>query len=374
MTTCRLGDGMRKRAATLVGIIAGLLFLLACETTTLTPTPAQPPVVTSSALRPTLEALEVEHYAQQIRAEQAARDAQATLTVIYAQGTATAVAAQATATQQAGLATATAIAAQATATQQAAFATATREARQAQETATAWQATVTAQQAQATATAEVARATATVQASIFNQQATATVAAWEVQATETVAAARARATIQAAEVYRAELAAERDRIVTPIKAWGPWVLIVVSAITFLVGAWRLFRGLEMRLRALPRDRRGDAPLLVMDQRGGQIVVYDPDRALGPATVIGREVTQPQLAPPEDQERVTARDQAIDLAHRGSTGQARSPTARQRQAAQLMSTLKPPPYHVLVPGQNAPPALIDEQARRALQVDWKQEEV
>ena len=66
---------------------------------------------------------------------------------------------------------------------------------------------------------------------------------------------------------------------------------------------------------------GDAPILVLPLQGGGETVIDPDRSFGPALEIRDDVCQPQLAPPEYQAGVTARDQAVDLVSRGLPGQA-----------------------------------------------------
>ncbi len=344
-----IGDGNKHRLAACSGVLLMLLLLLACETTMLTPTShGNPPVVTSSVLQPTIEQAQVDAYVDIVRAEREQREAQMTLDALYGVQTATAVAGQATATARAELATATAIAGWGTAT--AVSWITTVEAAYAQATATAQ-----AHRVAATSTALAAQATATVEAVYFQQAATATAAAWAIQTTSTVEAARSIATIQAAEAARAELATRREEVIYPVKAYGPWVILAVVLIWALWAGYRLMRAWELRLRAVPRDARGDAPVLLLDQRGGNFVILDPDRAFGPATVVGETVTQPALAAPELQERTTARDQAIDLASRG-VPQARSQAAGQpsvRQAAQLMG----PPRALVGPVRVIPPARI-----------------
>jgi hypothetical protein len=116
-------------------------------------------------------------------------------------------------------------------------------------------------------------------------------------------------------VRQAQLETRRQEIVYPVKAYGPWVILFVLIAVAAWAGYRLVRAYEIRLRAVPRDDRGDAPVLVL-QQGPRLIAYDPDRAVGPATVFDVDVHQPQLVDREAQERTTARDQAIDLTSRG----------------------------------------------------------
>ncbi len=271
-----------------VALIVGLLVLSACDTA-----PASysarplPPVVTSTALQPTVEHAQVELYLQGVKAQE-------TLEAVRALQTATAVSGQATATAWAWQATATAASGQATATAQA-------------------------RAAEATATARADFATATANAVAWQQAATATRAAWESQATATRTAYNAIATAQAAGAERARLEAERARLTYPVRAYGPWVFLVVSFALLIWGGRRVILAIEMRLRAIPRDARGDAPVLVLPRPGGGARIIDADRSFWPVIEADQEVRSPELAPPEYQAQVTARDQAVDLVSRGITG-------------------------------------------------------
>lgn len=291
-----------------VAAILLLLLAVSCETG-----PASyshgpvPPAVTSTHLRPTVEAMEVERYAQAIQAERAKNAAEATLAVFWAQETAQAQ-------------------------ERAAAATATRSAWEAESTRTAWAATATAashqatataqaQSAAATATATAWAATATTDAIAWAQAATATRAAWEVDATATRTTYEAVATAQAAQSEKARLEAERARLVYPVKAYGPWALLAVASALLVWAGYRLTRAAETRVRAIPRDARGDAPILVLPLQNGETVI-DPDRSFGPVLEVRPDgVSQPQLAPAEYQAQVTGRDQAVDLMSRGLPGQA-----------------------------------------------------
>ncbi|WP_376791491.1 hypothetical protein [Thermoflexus sp.] len=270
--------------------IAGIVLLLAasCGSGSASPYAPRPPAV-STAYQATVEQGAVELYLSGIRAE-------ATLQRVRALETATAVAGRATATAQAQ-----AIAA-------------TRAAWEIQATRTAWEATATAQ-----ARAQAMAATAT--AAAWSQSATATRSAWEVGATGTAVHAAAAATAQAAQAEQARLVAERERLTYPLRAYGPWVMAFTMFFLMAWAARRLVRAAENRIRAIPRDTRGDAPILVLPLQGGGEVIVDPDRSFGPALEIRGGVAQPQLAPPDYQAAVTARDQAVDLVNRGLPGQA-----------------------------------------------------
>ena len=260
------------------GVVLLVLVLLAvsCDSGTPASGGPVPPAVTSTLLRPTVEQGAVDLYLSSIRAQETLEAARA-------------------------LQTATAVAGNATATRAAWDAAATRTAWEATATATAW------------------AATATADAVAWSQAATATRSAWEVNATATAVYAAAVATAQAAQAEQARLEAERARLTYPVRAYGPWVLLLTAFGLLVWAGYRMTKAAEARVRAVPRDARGDAPILVLPRPGGGIVVMDPDRSFGPATVVDREVEQPPLAPPEYQAGVVARDQAVDLVSRGLPG-------------------------------------------------------
>ncbi len=336
-------------------VIGSMLVLLACNETTAPSgrpmsTPAAP-AVTSTVLRPTVESAGVDLYLSEIEAHEAERAARATLQAVQAQQTATAVAVQATATQQAWNATATA------------------EVQRAQATATAWILTIEAEQAQATATAEAQRraeeraeqaahATATVEALRFSATATADMVIFQATATAIAADREAIDAINAEIVERERLTTERERLVYPVRAYGPWALLIAVVAMILWGGWRLVRSYEMRLRAIPRDARGDAPVLVL-QQGGRTQVIDVDPYLYGAAVIDADgdIRQPQLtADPEQQERIKRRDQVIDLLSRGLPGGNRSRRPGPAQAGKLMGGQGLPsagPVRVIDPQQVRP---------------------
>ncbi len=311
-TTWPCRGGNNALALGVAGVVLALL-AVSCATSTPTPYGPVPPVVTSTLLRPTVEALGVEEYAQAIQAEMAKREAEATLAVFWSQqtivardltSTASARFWGATVTQQAKNDTATA-----TARAESATATARAEATRAMETATA--------------RAEFTTATAQVEAT----RAVQTAQAWDITRTASYSALSMQLTAQAAQAEQARLAAERARLTYPVRAYGPWVLLLTAFGLLVWAGYRMTKAAEARVRAVPRDARGDAPILVLPRPGGGIVVMDPDRSFGPATVVDREVEQPPLAPPEYQAGVVARDQAVDLVSRGLPGQGASRSRR-----------------------------------------------
>ena len=175
----------------------------------------------------------------------------------------------------------------------------------------------------ATATMNSDLTTATAAANVAQERwsATVTQAAWFSQATAETAGLQALQTAQAAQADMARLAAERQRTINQIQAAAPWVIlaIVVPFVVYL--AWQFGSVEALRRRAIPRDPRGDAPILILDNHGRRNVI-DPDLFFGAAVSIGRNgrPEAPTLAAPELQAPVKARDQAVDLVSRGLSGQ------------------------------------------------------
>ena len=272
-----------------------------------------PPAVTSTLLRPTVEVLGVEAYAQAIQAEQAKQRAEATLAIFWAQQTVVSRDLTVTAAARSW---------EATVTQRAWDEGATATARAEYTTATA---RAEATRAAETATARAESTTATAQ--VESTRAVQTAQAWDITRTASYSALAAQQTVQAAQAEKANLEAERARLTYPVRAYGPWVLLLTAFGLLVWAGYRMTKAAEARVRAVPRDARGDAPILVLPRPGGGIVVMDPDRSFGPATVVDREVEQPPLAPPEYQAQVVARDQAVDLVNRGLPGQGASRSRR-----------------------------------------------
>ncbi len=216
------------------------------------------------------------------------------------------------------LETATAVAGRATATAQAQAIAATRAAWEAEATRTAWEATATvasqratatagAQAAAATATATSWAATATADAVAWSQAATATRSAWEVQATSTAVAAAAIATVQAATAEQARLEAERARLVYPVRAYGPWALLFTAFALLLWAGYRMARAAEARAWLSP-GTHGAMRRSSLTRRATSLTPTVPSiRSSTRSTPSCRRSAQ---------DRVTARDQAVDLMSRG----------------------------------------------------------
>jgi len=330
-------SGRGKRVGVWIACGALLLLAVACEDSAYG-TYTAPPVVTSSALQPTIEQAQVDRYLSAIEAEE-------TLRRYYADQTATAEARKAAEWQ-----------ATMTADVQAWNMTATAQVREWETTATAiaWQTTATAE-AQARAIAWE-NATATAQAIRTENDLRMTAVAWQVTQTAVAAEQAANDALRAEQLEREQLATKRERLVYPVRAYGPWVILVATVVVIIWGAWRLIRASEHRVSVVHRDARGDAPLIPVRTPGGGIVLLDPDRSFGPAMVVdgSGKVSQPALAAPEAQERTTARDQAIDLAHRGLPGGTATPRrVTPQQAAALAQSTTPAslgPVQVVNPGQ------------------------
>ena len=215
--------------------------------------------------------------------------------------------------------------------------------REAAETATerAWMMTGWTATASVEQTATAASGTATQQA----WSATATQRAVDITATVDAAAASAQATALHGQAVSVELAIERERMMNKVQAAAPWGALCISFVFVLVVAFRW-----SKVRPIQRDSRGDAPLLVVDGK-----IYDADRNPYPLIDLsGPKPSIPALTAPEMQSATTARDQMIDLATRGTQGQA---TPQRKAIAQRMAAqnMLPPPaqIRVLAPEQARP---------------------
>ncbi len=183
------------------------------------------------------------------------------------------------------------------------------------QTQQAWSAT-------ATVNSDLTTATAAANATAESWSATVTQAAWFSQATAETAGLQALQTAQAAQADMARLAAERQRTINQVQAAAPWVILAIVVPFVIYLAWQFGSVETLRRRAIPRDPRGDAPILILDDHGRRNVI-DPDLFFGAAVSIGRNgrPEAPTLAAPELQAPVKARDQAVDLVSRGLPGQA-----------------------------------------------------
>jgi len=202
-------------------------------------------------------------------------------------------------------------------------------------------ATQTQQVWNATGTAAASQATMTA-AAIGTQSSwagTATQSAWNVQATAEAAGLQALQTAQAAQAEMARLAAERQRTINTVQATAPWVILTILVPLAAYLAWMWGNAEALRRRAIPRDPRGDAPILILDGHGHRNVI-DPDLFFGSALSIGRNgrLEGPALAGLDYQSQVKARDQAVDLVSRGLPGQ---PAQHRRPAGLLPAQPRSP---------------------------------
>jgi hypothetical protein len=227
-------------------------------------------LVVDAGHQATVEAVQVERYLKALEAEDTLREyhAQATATadahalaIWGATATADAQRVAATATAEAARfeATATAWAVQDQAQRDAATATAVAQQRAEDRAAAAWQ---------GTATADAVRFQQTATAEAIALQVTATAEAIAIEATATASAHQAQreAAESAAAIRQAELATRREELIYPLKAYGPWALVVLLAVLFAFAAIRFIKAAEVRVRAVRRDARGDAPLMAFPQR------------------------------------------------------------------------------------------------------------
>lgn len=206
-----------------------------------------------------------------------------------------------------------------------------RVASAATQTQQVWSATATADSNQATATAAA-------NATTVSWSSTATQAAWNSLSTADVASLQALQTAQAAQADMARMAAERQRTINKIQAAAPWVILAIAVPIVAYLAWIWGNTEALRRRAIPRDPRGDAPILILDDHGRRNVI-DPDLFFGAALSIskGGQPEAPQLTAPELQSQVKARDQAVDLISRGLPGQ----PPRRRALPALTQSQSPP---------------------------------
>jgi hypothetical protein len=215
---------------------------------------------------------------------------------------------------------------------------------------------------------EVARINATATAEAIAREekqraieATATAIAFQPTATAIAQAAVARdielerqRLALAEEQRRAVQKARRDEMLLPFTTYGPWAIGGILAGVLIYGLIRLIVAWEVRARAIKRDDRGDAPLMVMRQ-GRSTVIYDADRMFGPMTRIDADsIIMPALVDDAYQAQVTMRDQAVDLATRhlpqADTAR-RGMNSRQRAATKLAMTSGAPPVVRVIDAQS-----------------------
>lgn len=250
-----------------------------------------------------------------IQAQDAVRISEATRVAISAETTKVAAYAQGTQAANEAITQATRSVIEARSTAQAAEIAATKQAYDAQATATKRaddiQATAEARQIESTQQALVAESTRTA------LHHAATRAAVAIENEQRQAEIDKNQKIQEAQtVATREVASEIIGVVVTIGL----------AATLVIGVWYGMKAVTLWLRnraATVRTGEHDKPVLVFDLPGGKIRIIDPDRMIGPA--MGPEMDHQ----PNDWkllDRVTARDQLVDLYHRMPAAEAREQTA------------------------------------------------
>ncbi len=157
-------------------------------------------------------------------------------------------------------------------------------------------------------------------------------------ATATAALAEAVATVQAATAEQARLEAERARLVYPVRGLRPWALLLAAFALLLWAGWRMTRAAEAPGQAVRAILAATLPS--SSSRPDGEAVIDPDRSFRPVIVVGREVSQPQLAPPDTRHRSPAATRRWTWSARDCTGQAAA--RRRRLPPNLPATMAPPP--------------------------------
>lgn len=250
----------------------------------------------------------------------------------------TAVAAIATAEYFGSQLTSTVEARNQSATQQVLAIQGTQLAIQVQSTERAWQATATADSARATAIASQT-ASAAAQQAIWTQRAV------DITSTADAASVQAYATQQYADSRSEELSIERAELINNIAAFIPSVVGLS-----ILGVGLLIALRWSRYRVIPRDARGDAPLLMNVVDG---IAYDADRQpTGAGGFLRDDVKALPKLSAGDYLQTTTRDQLLDLKTRGFQG------ARQYR---LASSSNSPPRALPTPNGEPPQVKLIEPA-------------
>jgi len=348
----------------IIVVIAMLLITCSLYSMEYTTPAITPPPVTSSVLRPTINAMEVERYAAGLRAEDAMRNAQATLTILNAQATATIAAVQDRSTAIAYNTTATAAAIHTNATAVSHHATIAAESHRATATASA-------QQRQIVATADSRRATATVSAINFAHRATETACAWNLGVQATVQSHQTRSTVQAAEAQRAILKYEREKMIAPVKTYGPWLffflIVVILAFAGLAILRTYLHAYEIQSSKIYRDENGEMPVLVINANR-HLQTWDENKAINPLNPLGRDADRYALPDIETQNDATRRYQMMALSGRFDSPQ------NKRSEHQPPNDALPPTssYRVLSVDETPPRALVNEDTMAMLNTKWRDE--
>ena len=211
--------------------------------------------------------------------------------------------------------------------------------------------------ANATSTAETRHATSTVAAN----QATATAQA--AATTDAYAAA-----LRTEQLRREQLATRRAELVQPLKAYGPWVLLIVVVVVLAVAFWRFAAVLVSRQRVV---ETGTGLVMVLGKK-----TQLPQNHWGPIM----DVAQPQALPnPEQQNDVTRRAQTVQAIKAAQSG-GRTRAAQQAARRVASSGGQGPPRPPLRLGRLQPvrrlqhaaqAGLVSPQLTTAIENDWRE---
>lgn len=198
-----------------------------------------------------------------------------------------------------------------------------------------------------------------------------------VTATYEMAIVIAQQTAIRAESERNLLELERQRNSNYFKSVAPGLTFLFVGVIVIWLVTTISR--RERMRVIPRDARGDAPLL-MDSVDGIVTDLDVSPNFQASTRPQRKDNPlPQLpaVTPERQDRVKQADQMIELGTRGLPGPVNSRTEERRQIA-VEEAMKQLPagtdkFKVLGPGDTPPASVVDPDTIEILDAQWKEVE-
>jgi hypothetical protein len=149
--------------------------------------------------------------------------------------------------------------------------------------------------------------------------ATATQQAWSARTTATAESAQATAGAYHATMTRE--AEQREIVLGYGRDYGIPVVLLLVAAGFGWLAWYGIQEYKKRPVVYPRNLLGDAEPMAVPVEGGGYNFVDLDRQPGPVLKVlpSGEVEAPQLRSTAQEERTTARDQAVDAATRPKLG-------------------------------------------------------
>ena len=199
-----------------------------------------------------------------------------------------------------------------------------------------------------------------------------------VTSTYVMAVAIAQQTQIASDQTRNLLELERQQNSNRFKALLPGLTFAFLAVVAIWVIMTITR--RERMRVVPRDARGDAPLL-LDVVDGVTTDIDasPNYQTGTRRLKKPEddpVPQLPTVTAERQDKVKGNDQLLDLATRGLPGQGGKPEERKQLAAEAAMRQLPAGaerFKVLGPGEKPPASVVDDETIEILDAQWKEVE-